>query len=254
MNDGIVGRGGSGRGARVLPMPALHPAPEELIDYVRGGLAGEAKERLQDHLASCRDCAGVVLGLTAAPEPPYRPEDEWQRLEARCAEASRDTLRLRATGALAALFLLAAAGLAGWVYRLRLEVRSAAAPRVNVAVVDLLPEGTGLIRGDAEPLLLTAEVTQVVLILNSPDLRSFPRYRVTVVGPDGAVLWQSAELQRRPEGNFTVALPAARLPAGLVRVTLRGEGDAGASELARYRLAVERRTAPPAVSKPDPVR
>ena len=44
-----------------------HPTPDELVDYHLGDGTPEQRERLQDHLALCPDCARAVLDLAAFP-------------------------------------------------------------------------------------------------------------------------------------------------------------------------------------------
>jgi hypothetical protein len=48
--------------------PTLHPASEELAAYVTGELGGVHRQRLVDHLAHCRECAGWVRDLAGLEE------------------------------------------------------------------------------------------------------------------------------------------------------------------------------------------
>ncbi len=73
-----------------------HPTPQELAAYHAGELPPEAESRLLDHLAVCRDCSDLLLGLSgfADLKPPEgvpeltdkQVEEDWQELRSRMRE------------------------------------------------------------------------------------------------------------------------------------------------------------------------
>ena len=170
--------------ARAERQLGLHPSPETLVAYHEGGLAGEERERLRDHLALCADCAQLLLDLAAFPEVEVpaglrKPsdgevEEAWQVMRGRLkaeekpgapalpipsnvVPLSRPNPRPQPAylkWALAASWLLVA-GLGLWVFELRRENARLAEPAVNVAVVDLNAGGDST-RGESRdhpPLL-----------------------------------------------------------------------------------------------------
>src|SRR4051794_25455925 len=46
-----------------------HPSPDQWIAYHRGELPAGEEERLQEHLARCRDCFGLAEGAAAFAQP-----------------------------------------------------------------------------------------------------------------------------------------------------------------------------------------
>ncbi|HEX9735481.1 MAG TPA: hypothetical protein VGG06_26230 [Thermoanaerobaculia bacterium] len=73
-----------------------HPAVEELVAYHRDELAGEARERLQDHLVLCKECARLLLDLEnlVGLEPP----SEAHRLSDDDVEEAKAALKARIRG------------------------------------------------------------------------------------------------------------------------------------------------------------
>ena len=73
-----------------------HPTPEELIGYESGDLPTEQRDRIQEHLALCGDCARLLLDLVELEQ--FEPSNEaigpvdveaetsWQRLRTRLRE------------------------------------------------------------------------------------------------------------------------------------------------------------------------
>src|SRR5690349_14782052 len=56
-----------------------HPTPDQWIAYQRGELSPEEEERLQEHLARCRDCfdlAGAAAAFAQPDEPDAVQETE----------------------------------------------------------------------------------------------------------------------------------------------------------------------------------
>lgn len=236
-----------------------HPSPDELVAYQEGELAAENEECVQDHLALCRDCARVVLDLESFPDVEPVCEDdrvsgwqvaaEWRRLAARDEIASSVKSSPRRPWSIvfspgfayatAASILLAALGLGSWVIQLRGQIDDLSQPRVNVFLSDLVPQKTGLERGPGDAIQVPAWADRVLLLLNLAEMRSFPGYLVEISDRDGRALWQNREIQRSPDGNFTLGVPRRFLPAGKYGIALYGMEGEARTLLATYRMDIE---------------
>jgi hypothetical protein len=248
--------------------PVTHLSPATLLDYHVGKLSEEEREGVQDHLALCPECTRRLLLLDELPSVPppreelrltgRRLEAEWALLRERVGLAPwsrpgkpaapttvafppRPRSRPPAVWALAAsLLLVTTLGLAAWVHRLLLRTTALAGPQVQLAVADLVPEGSGpRDSAPAEPAEIrwSAGTERLLLILNLADLQPFPGYRLRVTGAAGQTVWESGDLARSGNGNFFLTLPRALLPPGAYRLELRGRTGAGELRpLAEYRL------------------
>lgn len=228
-----------------------HPAHDELLGYAAGALDAAEQDRIEDHLALCRECTRTVLDLTvlarAELEEERLPESmlaaEWARLRRAAAPAPVSRFRRLAPAlpyALAASLLLAA-GLGWRTVRLGEEVRQLSAPRSDVYVADLVPTGgPGLReRGEPEAVRPPAWASRVVLILAFGGPASHPEYEVEIATADGRPLWSRRGLHPGPDGTFALDVPRSWLPPGTYRIRLSGlRGDA-AQEVARYELRIE---------------
>lgn len=71
--------------------PGDHPTPETLVEYHAGDLPAAGGEEVREHLASCPDCARLILDLetfgTEAEDLPRVPEgqmdEDWESLRER---------------------------------------------------------------------------------------------------------------------------------------------------------------------------
>jgi hypothetical protein len=229
-----------------------HPAPEDLLDYHAGDLPPEERERIQDHLALCRDCVRVVLDLDSFPDvEPVRKEDRLTDREV-AAEWRRFATRTRAPRlprwapsplplALAATLLIAVVGLSLWVARLRNEVSRLSAPRADVYIADLVPQGETVERaeGREEAVRVPAWADHVLLILNLADPSSYPEYRVEIEKADGAEVWSRDGVRRSADGTFALEVPRRLLPAGSYRIRLSGSRGGAEEPVAEYGARIE---------------
>lgn len=241
-----------------------HPSPDDLIAYTERELPGPERQQIQRHLAICPECAQTVLDLESFPDIELRDEalrrsDEeeaadWRSLRrlltapnspAVPAPTERPRVGRRRVSArlfeLAAAALLAVAvGLGLWAARLHRQVetlsRELSAPRANLFVSDLMPQSRR--RGTAV-LQVPAQASELVLILNVEDLRSFPDYEVALLDGRNVLLWRKRGLRRGPEGNFGLSLPRASIPAGPCQIRLFGLAGSQRTPLATYPLRLE---------------
>lgn len=220
-----------------------HPSPDELLEYQAGELAGEERERLQDHLALCSRCTRAVMDLASFPDvEPLREEDrladsdlaaEWRRFQESGGAATSpqrppagSLASSRFAYALAASLLLAVIGLSIWIGRLREE---AAEPRVNVLVADLVPREEAVERSTdgEETIRVPGWADRLLLILNLAEAPSYSEYRVKIATPEGREVWSRRGLRPSADGNFTLEVPRGLLTRERYAIRLSGlQGDA----------------------------
>jgi hypothetical protein len=208
-----------------------HPLAETLVDYALGQpIAGGSRTALEEHLAVCDTCREELDLVRSDGQTGALPSS--LPSESRPGAAGWQGWRpLALAASLAAL--LAGSGL---VFELaQRDVRSGA-PEVNLTVIELLPDRHRT-RGAGDPVagLDPARSTAIVLITDLAE--SFDDYRVRMIEADGALHWESTGLEPGPDGDFTLLLPIASLPAGAVRLELEGLRDGEWLPLESYRLS-----------------
>jgi hypothetical protein len=222
-----------------------HPTAEELVAYSAGELPPPAAEAVLEHLAVCRPCTHLVLGLpvfdaTPQPEPDETasdPEtnDSWQRLQSRLragprpvigSPAGSDAGTVERVGthhprqvnvALAACF---AAGLAacliGFPVWIAMHGRSPAPP----PIVPVNPPERAL--GETQPptapptaLQLNAEAAALVVFLRVPQ--ADPRIHVEILDAHGKTSSPAAATAISAQ-EVLVLLTHEQLPPGNYRL------------------------------------
>ncbi len=244
----------------------FHPSPEDLLSYQAGDLDRQAAERVLRHLAACSQCTRTVLDLESFPE--VEPVDadravsssdvaeRWSRFEERLqrepergrhrvaeekplgffARLTRPWHSLAFTRAVATALLMATVVLS-WTLLERLPQPVDGSPRINLALTELAPSEDSGQRGQAPAVRLPAGTSGVLLTLALLDPRTFPAYAIDMVSEaTGDIVWHRDDLQRNPEGIFTVQLPREFLPAGSYRIDLRGVDEESEQPLASYRV------------------
>lgn len=229
-----------------------HPTPDELLDYHADDLAPEERERIEDHLALCADCARTVLDLGSFPAvEPRREADrlsrpeialEWQRFAAQLpARPPARPRRLAAPAwayATAAVFAAAAVGLGIWAWSLSAAVERLAAPTARLHVADLLSEDAVVrAEGEAETVVQIPRGSErVVLLLNLTTGERLDGIAVEVTGPDGRRVLAQQGLPSTADGAYALDLPAASLVPGAYRIELTANGKI----VARYACTLRR--------------
>ncbi len=234
-----------------------HPSAEELDDYRFGDLSPEERERIQDHLAVCRQCVGTRRDFQALPDAPpihqrHRASEEemaalWERIREASGLALAPSLFQRFTTmlasprfayAMAAVFCLAAVVLALRIVSLR-QTPLDRQPRGGVFLSDLIPREVILREeGNEDTTRVPPWSDRFLWILNLNDPRAFPGYRAEIADADGRTLWRSQALEKSPLGNFAVEIPRHFLPAGRYQITVYGI-DRDPTELATYLVRLE---------------
>ena len=144
---------------------------------------------------------------------------------------------VRFAQAAAAVLLVTTLGLTGAL--LRQPSGEEAGIRLNLPIVELVPESESGERNNAEHVELPAAADGLLVVLTLRDRRSYPVYEAEIQGPSGAVLWHSRRIQRAPEGFFTLELPRGFLPPGRSRILLWGIDGERRDALAVYPIARE---------------
>jgi Putative zinc-finger len=231
---------------------ADHPMPDELVDYHAGDLTAEERERIQDHLAVCPDCARAVLEMNSLPEPAtLGPAErlgdreltaEWERFRERTGPirlhggrrwAERPVLRY----GLAAVLALAVAGL---TFQLGRRVGGLQPVALQVQTIDLYPAGE-VLRGDenADAAQIGAWADALILRLALENGEAAGGHEVAIVAADGREVWRQGDLHSSPDGVVSLLVPRAQLPSGTYLVRLFAAGPGTAPE-AEYSLALRR--------------
>ena len=239
-----------------------HPSPEELLSYHEGEGTDETHQRILRHLAACPRCTRTVLDMASFPD--VEPVDETRRVTeddlARHWRRFQDRLREddAKDGALEDNVVV---GPASWFHRLGSSLRFAQAaaavlfvttlgltlallsprdpsrPRVNLPIVELVPDGTERDRG--ETVRLSASADGVVVVLALVETRSFASYEVTIQGETGDVRWTRSGVERSAAGVFVLEIPRTFLGSGRYRIDLAGLDAERRVELATYALEID---------------
>jgi hypothetical protein len=227
---------------------AVHPDPEAFLAHRRGELPAAEVEALEEHLAWCRDCAGIWRDLPQFLEgdaEPFDPEEkaaDWRALQAQLETAAppadeepppaaRPASRSRLAAGLAAALALAVGGSALWIANLSQRLEDDRRPRPNVAIHDLSPPAA--VRAGEEPPLSIRLDRNAVLVLNVSAELEDRAYEARILDGEGEPVWTIDGLEPGRFGNFTLELPAGSLDPGLYRIVVQGgEGEPAVGEYA----------------------
>ncbi|HEX4959629.1 MAG TPA: zf-HC2 domain-containing protein [Thermoanaerobaculia bacterium] len=225
-----------------LPDLDDHPAPEKLSAYQADELSPEEDAALQEHLAHCALCAGLLLDLQRFLNPP--PEDlpregvvdfesaaEWRDLRVKLQDpryrpmaVKRFPLRkifgARTLAAVLTLFLFGFGGMATWIAVLK---RKMALPITDLTPTTVLAlEST---RGPAEkPEPTPLRLGHVVAFETQSSL---PSARLRLVFRKDGTIRRTLEAKEKDEERIEVFLPESFLPPGVYKVEVQGpEGRA----------------------------
>jgi Putative zinc-finger len=220
------------------PKPMDHPTPEQWIAYQRGELSPEEEERLQEHLARCRDCfdlAGAAAAFAQPDEEPNAAQEMetaavWRLLRPQLdppqnvrniSDGPRRTSRgFRLPTTVAAVFFVALVGMTVRDFQLR-------APRANVPVSDFIAE-----RGPAgQEVTMPAGPRMLVL---HPD-EELPTYRLVIHNAATGRELGPYELRLNQDHALTLDLPEGLSPG---RYRLELSDGAGKRVLDTYPLRV----------------
>lgn len=215
-----------------------HPAPEELQDFLAGDLPADQRERIEEHLALCRDCARAAVELAEVPEiqPEKRGElvteaeieAQWKRFQT--AVAPPPARRFRGIEALAAVLLLALLGMTAWAF-LR-ESQS----QTDMFLVDLPHAGSTTTRGLVKTVSLPSWAGRVQLVIDLPyQTPEYPEYHVEIRMKGGRRV-SSDRVYQQEDGTLTVQVSRRRLPEGAYEIRV---ADPQGKQLVVYEFLIE---------------
>lgn len=244
--------------------PGAHPSPTTLTAYHAGELSPAAEEEVREHLAVCRHCAQLLLGLPAFLEPPASllegpdaaAEAAWEELRQRLPGPPEPTSgRSRPPTAwrsglprplllAAAVLLLALVAVPLWI----IARQPSPAPEPPPAYAELLPtEGR---RGSTQPSPMTvvvhadgAAVLVVHLAKEQPNLR----FRVELgtsgaatatVGKGAGKAWSLPRVMPLDSHTLLVLLARRQLAPGRYQLRVLDPEHPSAEPLGDYPLRV----------------
>lgn len=212
-----------------------HPTPEELQDFLAGDLPADQRERIEEHLALCRDCARAAVELAEVPEiqPEKRGElvteaeieAQWKRFQT----AAGISRRPRRIAALAAALLIGLLGFAAWQEMTR--------PRTDEQVIYLQPVDDILRSPRGEDTINRGG--RFVLVLDLLESESDPvdaGHRLEVQTLEGREVLSLRDVRPHGDGTFTLTIPRRALPAGEYRILLF---DPQGKRIAGYLLRID---------------
>lgn len=231
------------------------PSEDEVVAFSAGELSDDERERLLEHAAVDPEVARELFDALRFPEvsgdESLEPEadgvdERWQSLRRRLVAEGDLPVKLSAAPVpprraawlpLAAMFVL---GVSAALVVARLRAPGPAVdPRINLAIVELLPvDEEADVRGSAEAVAVAADTGGLVLTLAVPALApSSGRgpYVLELTRGDGTTSTVDG-LQPGVGGVFVLDLPRGDWTEGLHELRLK---DAASRPVARFQLEVE---------------
>jgi hypothetical protein len=238
---------------------------EEIVErYVQRQLPPEMQQAFEDHFFECDECFAKLqeverfrAGVRDASARGLLPD------ESLTAAAAGRGGWLRWAFAMTSCSTAALVAIAGWMYfrqipalrgerdqaasRLQLEreARSQSAQAIspaegaeaNVALVMLQASRAG----EKPPTTVLQPGAQHVVVWIEIGPSRYRSFRIDLLTPDNRPIASVDRLERGPYGALTASLPADKLPAGDLRITLSGQDPPPASLVADYQLRIEKR-------------
>lgn len=196
----------------VARLVVTHPTAGDLADLVAGTLRADEAGVLSDHVDHCDACRTEVDLLEASWTTFDRPD------RAGVVAMPRHRLRRHWLGIAASVLLLLTS--AGWL-REWLVAGGTPAPSANIAVVEAFPTTARERGGEVENTLeVGADTSGATVILMSDLPEEKTPWAVDIATTDGRVVWRHEGLERSPDGDFTLSIPAALLSQPQLEITL----------------------------------
>jgi hypothetical protein len=258
------------------PDPMDHPTADQWIAYQRGELAAEEEERLQEHLARCRDCFDLAEGAAAfaqsheepgagqkvetaalwrlirprlgSPEPPRQSRQSRQIVREISDHPRRrsSSRRFPLPTYLAASFFLALVALSVSNIQQRRELNTLKAPKGDLPVAELAG-GERLATLGAAETTMTAPAGPWLLVIHPGE--ELPVYRLVILeAATGRERWSNNELRPVKNLGLIYYVPEGISP-GRYRIELSDASAGGAGKVLETHLL--RVTAP---DKGEPTR
>ena len=238
---------------------------EEIVErYVQRQLPPEMQQAFEDHFFGCDECFAKLqeverfrAGVRDAADRGLLPD------ESRTAVAAGRGGWLRWAFAMTSCSTAALVAISGWMYfrqipglrgerdqaasqlQLEREARSqsaqaivpAEAAEANVALVMLQASRAG----EKPPTTVLQPGAQHLVVWIEMGPSRYRSFRIDLLTPDNRPIASLDHLERGPYGALAASLPADKLPAGDLRITLSGQDPPPASLVAEYQLRIEKR-------------
>jgi len=215
-----------------------HPEPDELAAYHGGELAPERERRIQDHLAACRECAGLLLDLDGLADPDFGAESGlagkevvWQSLQEKIGkrEVPAPIVPIRRPAlssprwiqALAASLLVATIGLSLWVASLQGKLKELTAVEANVPPINLY-SGTARGEGSPTPSFTVSRKVRFQTFILTPHGPRRNKYQAVIERSQGEGIWRGW-LEPNEVYSLSLGLSPQALGAGEYRIHLLDE-------------------------------
>ena len=213
--------------------------------YLLGELTGAARERFEEHLFDCEQCAADVksgvlfLGGARTELATSQP--------ARIPVAQKARRPLRSLLSPAWLVPALAASLLAVAYQsfvalphLQQELAQADSP----AILHTLVLTGGVSRGDEVPKITAPSKGSFLLSVDIPAESAYARYICSLYAPTGAMVWQGSVAPAQTNDAVEIRIPSSITGAGENTLLVQGVpqgGSAGARpvELVRHRFVLE---------------
>jgi hypothetical protein len=177
------------------PDPSAHLTREVLSDYRSRRILGTERERIQDHLVACRECADAFLALIAR----NRALPWWKRAGSYFVGVARQPVP--------AVLSLAVVVLGFWNVSLERAYRELCRPQVEASVVELFA-GPSRGRPEAAKEIPLGRGSQIVtLVLHLPDPVPQATLGLELANSRGAVLWRTDDVHADSDGSVTLSIP-----------------------------------------------
>lgn len=216
-----------------------HLTADELVDYHAGGLTPADRDRVQEHLAACPECAGLLLDISSFREPaPAASEFEvaavWRGVKERRERAHRSPRWLQAV---AASLLVATVALSFRAVSLGRQLDEARQPQINAPVQDLRAPSRGA-GSPAVTLDLEPGTRLFTLVVQPASREDHPDYEAALLRADGSEVWRGRGLRKNRFGSFTLTLSRDLAGPGSYVVRLFGLDGERRVPLGEYTLRI----------------
>jgi anti-sigma factor RsiW len=249
-----------------------HPPAEVLVDFAQGEVLDDyPREVLEEHLASCPICEQAVEAVALSQSSEFQPSgglagsgqpsEEPSAADSSAAPAPErsppspdESTRFAWAPRSAAVWLrvVAVALLAALAGGLLVQIMGRGTVQVNFETAELFPadhrfrSGDGEVPPGSDPEFERAprfnESASLGIVLVPAETPGGTSVRALVQQADGETVLTIAGLQQTETGDFSILLPAKRLPAGRYVVIIEeaaAEGATGWRSLGEYRMVIE---------------
>jgi hypothetical protein len=230
-------------GSGTPPDPAEHPSDGTLSAYAEGKLAPEEELAVQEHLAICGRCQGLILEYASFVEVPLaepvggvtvlEAAKEWRALQGRMDKDRSFDKRASLRPENRRIYLLAAASVLVAILGIYFYTLSQGPMKVHT--LEPLDSHRGpTVKPDAVELPVT-------LLLKSPTQNPYPEYRADLKDKGGRLLRTFAHLHEARTFDLEIPLERGAVEPGEYGIELQGLRQGQASLIAKYAFKVVER-------------